>query len=191
MRTAERAQAWACVLRVRVPGLTRAHARGAQAFYGVVVMAGRGKRVAGVALLVMVASGGLWLSTRLIENAAPQPGHRSALCASLAEDVPGVGTIHWDNGITAGGSAWIQVLGTDGLQYADSPSRERIATGVAADSDGFQRVRSAAPDDLRPALDRLRALALDPALAAARADDPALNDDIMAVVRTSDCGWAP
>ena len=49
--------------------------------------------MAGAALVALVASSGLWLGWRSIESEASERGYRSALCAALAEDVPGVGVI--------------------------------------------------------------------------------------------------
>lgn len=144
-----------------------------------------------MAMLVVVAVGCAWSGWRWVNRGGPELGFRSDLCAALAEDVAGVGVIRWDNGITSSGAWWIQVLGRDGLQEADSTSRRRIAHGVAADARGFAAVRSASPANLRPELDRLRALALDPSRAAEQADDPGVERDIATVARTSDCGWAP
>jgi len=156
-------------------------------------MAGRRRLVAGSALVVAVTLSGLWLSWRatLIGNAAPGLDHRSPLCTALAEDVPGVGAIHWDNGITSSGSWWIQVLGSDGLQQADAASRERIAIGVAADSDGFQRLRSAAPENLRPALDRLEPSRSTRRWPPSELTIPQFRTTFVAVARSSNCGWAP
>jgi hypothetical protein len=66
-----------------------------------------------------------------------------------------------DNGVTSSGAEWSSVL-TQGVTDADGPSRSEIATTVQADPEGYDRFRSALPDDLHPASDRLRTLALDP-----------------------------
>ena len=150
-----------------------------------------GRRVAAIALLVAVAAGCSWSGWRWVNSGAPELGPRSDLCAALAEDVAGVGVIRSGNGISGSGAWWIQVLGRDGLQTADAASRRRIAHGVAADAEGFAAVWWSSPSDLRPALERLRGLALDPSRAAKHADDPGVERDIVAVVRTSDCGWGP
>jgi len=94
-------------------------------------------------------------------------------CAALGEQVAGLEGFGWDNGVTSSGPEWLSVL-TDGTTEADAPSRQQIAAAVAADEAGYERFRSALPDDLEPAADRLHEVALDPA--ADRADGSVERD---------------
>jgi hypothetical protein len=116
----------------------------------------------------------------------------NAFCDALREKVPGIDFIHWDNGMTSGEATWAGLF-VDGITHADSESRLAAAEAVREGSDGYQVVRSKAPEDLRPRLDRLRSLLLDPARSEAARDDPRVLDDIAALRATAhpeSCGWS-
>ena len=115
-----------------------------------------------------------------------------ASCGALLAPVESLDGYDWDNGITSSGSEWISVL-TSGVTDADRASRDQIATAVAADEAGFERFRSALPDDLEPTADRLHALALDADESHRRRADPEVERDVAALNRhgTSACGVAP
>ncbi|CAN5564238.1 hypothetical protein BH10ACT3_BH10ACT3_12920 [soil metagenome] len=114
-----------------------------------------------------------------------------AFCDALDADVVGIDTIHWDNGITAGEATWGTVF-DDGIIQADEQSRVAAAVAVSADREGYRAVRASAPEELRPTLDRLHDLVLDPASSMARRDAPDVVADVNAVVVASPpdvCGW--
>lgn len=82
-------------------------------------------------------------------------------CRALTARVADLDGYAWTNGMTSSGSEWLSVLAT-GTTEADAPSRDAIAEAIAADDDGYESFRAALPDDLRPAAERLHAVALDP-----------------------------
>lgn len=94
-------------------------------------------------------------------------------------DVVGLGDITAADGTDSVGT-WYHVF-TDGVTDANQASREAMANRVVADRAGFARVLEAAPEELRPALDRLYALISDPVESAARHADPDVVDDVAEV----------
>ena len=108
----------------------------------------------------------------------------SAMCRGLGSGVQGLDIIRGANGISASGPAWIAALGGDGLR-SDRASQQRIATAVAADRDGFDRmVHDLAPED-RAAFAHLRAVAIEPD---SPSHDPAHFDTARALRRLTDLG---
>ena len=99
------------------------------------------------------------------------------VCLAMLAPVPGLGEIAWDNGYTLSGSELEGVL-TDGVQYAKRSDRVKIAAAVQRDDAGYKRLHDALPTDLRPALDRLRALAVDADAGYAHRKDPLVSDDV-------------
>ena len=114
----------------------------------------------------------------------PPDDDPSALCRGLGTQVDSLDIIRGANGFSQSGPAWIAALGWDGLR-SDVASQERIATAVAVDVDGYQRmVAELAPDD-RAALDHLRTAALEPD---GLTHDPAHPDTVLALRRLTDLG---
>lgn len=99
--------------------------------------------------------------------------------------------ISWDNGYTSAEATWGALL-DDGILEGDRPTLEAAAAAVRRPSNGFDRVLAAAPEDLRPALERLDKLLRDPDAVVTRRNDPAVGADIKAVTDATPpelCGW--
>ena len=77
----------------------------------------------------------------------------------------------WDNHITGSESSWGTVLG-EGVEYASKPDRAPIAREARRDRVDYERLLRNSPPTLRPSLERLYALSLDPARAWAHRNDP-------------------
>jgi hypothetical protein len=117
---------------------------------------------------------------------------QQAYCDVLTEPVPGIEYIKWDNGLTGAKATWGGLLEA-GVTRADEETRQVAARAVRADDAGYQKVRSRAPEDVRPALDRLHRLLLDPAEGRAHRNDPEVLEDAAALRNAAHperCGWA-
>lgn len=92
------------------------------------------------------------------------------VCRAL-RDAPGdLEEISTQGGSATEDASWLAVL-TTGVLAADPGSREEMATAVAADPDGYQRVIDAAPD-VAAELELLHGLAADPTAGAAMSSAP-------------------
>ena len=120
---------------------------------------------------------------------APRLG--APLCDTLAASVPRLEEITWENGITRTEATWAALLDS-GVLHADASSRDAASAALRLDPNGFRDVMDAAPEDLRPHLERLRSLLLEPDdLVASRADEAVL-ESVQAVIDASPperCGW--
>jgi hypothetical protein len=123
-----------------------------------------------VLAFVLVAVAGV-VVVRRHHHGAPE------VCRAMDAPVPGLGAIAWDNGYTYTGSELESVL-TNGVQHAKRPDRVKIATAVKRDDAGYQRLHDALPTDLRPALERLRALAVDAGAGYAHRKDAQVSADV-------------
>lgn len=122
---------------------------------------------------------------------APQEADGSALCDALAAPVPGIGEITWDNGITRQEANWATLLDS-GILDSDEASRSAAADAVESDAEGFERVLDAAPESLRPDLERLRIVLVKPDEIEVRRGDPLVVDSVRAVRDATPpdvCGW--
>lgn len=121
----------------------------------------------------------------------PQQSEGSPLCDALAAQVPGIDEIAWENGLTRQQATWGTLLDS-GILESDEATRRAAAVAVQADTKGFDRVMDAAPGSLRPDLELLRSLLLDPDAIEEGRDDVDINEAVQAVVRASPpdvCGW--
>lgn len=84
----------------------------------------------------------------------------AGFCGAIGVDVVGLEPIVSEDGRRSV-ATWVHVF-VEGATDADEASREAIATAVVSDVAGFQRVRDEAPNELRPALERLYGLVQDP-----------------------------
>lgn len=100
----------------------------------------------------------------------------AGFCGWIGAEVNGMGHI-----VTGDGTQWVGTwyhVFAEGVTDADSASRDAIATAVATDTAGFERLRAEANKQTRPALDRLHALLLDPTEAKVRANDPDVRQEV-------------
>lgn len=119
-------------------------------------------------------------------------GRRSSFCDALGADVRSLQPIAWANGLTSEQGVWAHVLDT-GITRASRPSRLREARAVRSDEAGYRSLLSTAPKELRPALDRLHRVVLNPNASDASRNDPQLARDIAAVrsaTPPSKCNWS-
>jgi len=113
----------------------------------------------------------------LAKPAGPKP-----VCTALLANVGRMQGFAWSNHITGSESSWSSVLG-EGVTYASKPDRAPIAREARRDRAGYQRLLRAAPPTLRPSIERLYALSLDPARAWPHRNDLAVRADGLAVTR--------
>lgn len=134
-------------------------------------------RLAKLSLGAVLTLGAVLLLTRcLLPKTVEGP---AGLCGWLGVNVVGLGVITAADGTDSVGT-WYHVF-AEGVTDANQASREAIANRVVADQPGFARVLEAAPEELRPALNRLYALISDPVASAAHHADPDVLDDVAAV----------
>lgn len=122
---------------------------------------------------------------------APEGAEGSALCEALAAPVPGIDEIVGDNGFTRQEANWATLLDS-GILDSDESSRSAAADAVGSDIEGFERVLDAAPGSLRPDLERLRAVLLQPEEIGQRRGDPDVVESVRAVRDATPpdvCGW--
>ncbi|HPU39849.1 MAG TPA: hypothetical protein PLS63_09760 [Microthrixaceae bacterium] len=142
------------------------------------------KRTAGVALLLACVAPASACS-------APEAAEGSPLCDALAAPVPGIDEIVWDDGFTRQEANWATLLDS-GILDSDEASRSAAAVAVGSDTEGFEEVLDAAPASLRPDLERLRAVLVNPEQIEERRADPVVVESVQ-VVRDATppdvCGW--
>ena len=130
---------------------------------------------AGVVFVVAVG----FTLMNLAKGDRPKP-----VCTALMANVGRMQGFVWDNHITGSESSWGTVLG-EGVAYASKPDRAPIAREARRDRVDYQRLLRTSPPTLRPSLERLYALSLDPARAWAHRNDPTVISDGRAVDRFS------
>lgn len=123
---------------------------------------------------------------------APEEAEGSALCDALAAPVAGIDELVGDNGFTRQEANWATLLDS-GILDSDEASRSAAAAAAGSDTEGFERVLDAAPESLRPDLERLRAVLMEPEQIEERRADPVVVESVQ-VVRDATppdvCGWA-
>lgn len=142
------------------------------------------KRAAAVGLLLAFVSTAPACS-------GPEEAEGSALCDALGAPVPGIDEIVGDNGFTRQEATWATLLDS-GILDSDEASRSAAADAVGSDTDGFERVLDAAPEPLRPDLERLRAVLMKPEQIGQRRTDPLVVESVQAVRDATPpdvCGW--
>jgi len=112
----------------------------------------------------------------LAKPAGPEP-----VCSALRANVGRMQGFAWDNRITGSDSSWDTVLG-EGVVYARQEDRGPIAREARRDRAGYERLLRTAPPTLRPSLERLYALSLEPGRAWAHRHDLAVRGDGLAVI---------
>lgn len=116
-----------------------------------------------------------------------RPVSRSRLVAASVEAMG----VEWDNGLTGSEATWYTVLG-EGVQHGDEPTRQAMAEAVLEDGAGFEAILDRIPAEDRPALERLRALALHPDAGRSLAEDPATERDRQVLYdrkAEANCAW--
>jgi hypothetical protein len=115
-------------------------------------------------------------SSLALATCSPGTGGPAGFCGWIGTDVNGLGHIVAEDGTRWVGT-WYHAF-AEGVTDADESSRDAIASAVAADTDGFERLHREAPEQVRPALDRLFALLQDPTEAQTRATDVNVRQDV-------------
>jgi hypothetical protein len=113
------------------------------------------------------------------------------LCDALGVPVAGIDEIVGDNGVTRQEASWATLLDS-GILDSNEASRSAAADAVGSDAEGFERVLDAAPESLRPDLERLRALLVKPEQIEERRADPLVVESVQAVRDATPpdvCGW--
>lgn len=135
---------------------------------------------------------GVLLACLWVASACRTPhNERSALCDALGAPVHGIDEITWDNGLTRQRATWGTLLDS-GILASDAATRRSAAEAVRTDTEGFDEVLKAAPDSLRPHLERLRLILLEPDVVETRRDDPVIVESVRAVrdaSRPDMCDW--
>lgn len=141
----------------------------------------------GLAFVLVVIAMGLTL-----DFGSQADNRMSAVCTAMDGPVGELQMFRWDNGLTASGANWQSVL-SNGVQEAREADRDEIAAAVRQDAAGFDRFYELASPELRPALKRQRALALDAEKGFAHRGDPQVAADALQIGRygLTECGFAP